>query len=46
MSNEATKEAEENESKETITVAEKNSGGTASADKETITVAEKAGNPS
>ena len=45
MSNETTNDAEETEAKPTITVAEKNSGGTSTA-KETITVAEKSERPS
>ena len=43
MSNEATKEAEETETKPTITVAEKTTG--TSTSKETITVAEKSDKP-
>lgn len=47
MSNETTNDSEETETeaKPTITVAEKNSGGTSTA-KETITVAEKSERPS
>lgn len=45
MSDEKTKDAEENRAKDTITVAEKPSGGPATSDKDTITVAEK-GSPS
>lgn len=46
MSDETTNHAEEIEAKPTITVAEKNSGSTATSDaKPTITVAEKSDKP-